>query len=311
MLFDLVTLKKSLLASYDIQDAEDAVERLRLQIESIKAQVAVIQPEDEEYINELSRYYSELLVQLAVPLSGFKQKISDIDDRITTVSHKLFAGNYELEEKDGGIEFIRNYRRIQLSAEVEELVLQRIRLYTDWRYPSLEIGCRDGDWTEHLVASDPLYIFDKYQEFLDSTNSKFPGEYQRRLRKYKNIDYDFSMLPQNQFGFIFSWSHFNYVSLDTITQVLKGVKNLLRPGGVFLFSYNDGDTPEGAGLAEGFAQTYLPKSILIPTCEGLGFEIVQSFNELPNINWMEIRRPGTLTTVKAHQVMGKIERRLP
>jgi SAM-dependent methyltransferase len=123
-------------------------------------------------------------------------------------------------------------------------------------------------------------------------------------------DYDFSALPQHQFGFIFSWSHFNYVSLDTITQVLKSIKNLLRPGGVFLFSYNDGDTPTGAGMAENFAQTYIPQSILVPTCLSLGFEVIRTFTEEPNISWIEIKQPGTLKTVKAHQVLGKPERRL-
>jgi hypothetical protein len=94
-----------------------------------------------------------------------------------------------------------------------------------------------------------------------------------------------------------------------MTQVLKSVKTLLRPGGVFMFSYNDGDTPEGAGMAENFAQTYLPQGILVPTCLSLGFEILRSFNELPNTSWLEIKQPGTLKTIKAHQVFGKPERR--
>jgi len=50
---------------------------------------------------------------------------------------------------------------------------------------------------------------------------------------------------------------------------------------------------------------------LIPTCQSMGFEIVASCNEEPNISWLEIKRPGVLHTVKAHQVLGKIERRTP
>jgi len=64
-------------------------------------------------------------------------------------------------------------------------------------------------------------------------------------------------------------------------------------------------------MAENYAQTYLPQSILIPTCQSMGFEIVASCNEEPNISWLEIKRPGVLHTVKAHQVLGKIERRTP
>lgn len=311
MLYDLVTLRKSMIESYITTGVEESIIRLREQIESIKLQVPVIESDNMEYLNGLVDFYNNLLDQVSAPKEDFKRKLLDIDQRITDTAMKLFVDNYALEANDGGFEHVRNHRRIPLRPEVEDMIKRRIHLYTSWQYPTLEIGCRDGEWTQHLVAADPLYVFDKYSEFLDSTSSKFPPEYQRRLRKYINKDYDMSALPKNQFGFIFSWGHFNYVSLDTVTQVLKSARDLLRPGGVFLFSYNDGDTPTGAGMAENFAQTYIPKSILIPTCEGLGFEVVQTFEELPNITWIEVRKPGELKTIKAHQVMGKIERRIP
>jgi SAM-dependent methyltransferase len=293
MLYDLVTLKKSLLESFNTAEVEESIIRLCTQISSVKLQVPVISDENSTYIDNLVDYYSKMLEQISAPREDFKQKIKEIDSKITEVSQELFANSYELEEQDGGLEHVRNHRRIHLRPEVEDLIRQRIHLYTGWQYPTLEIGCRDGEWTKHLVAADPLYIFDKYPEFLDSANSKFTEQYQRRLRKYVNKNYNFSALPQAQFGFIFSWGHFNYVSLDTVTNVLRDIKELLRPGGVFLFSYNDGDTPAGAGMAENFAQSYLPQSILIPTCLSLGFEVVQIFEELPNISWLEIRKPAS------------------
>jgi SAM-dependent methyltransferase len=309
MLYDLVTLKKALLETFNTQEVEEAILRLQSSIDSVKMQVPVLDQTHLDYINQLSKYYNDLLAPVTQPCAEFNNKIKEIDDKITEVSHQLFANNYELEERDGGVDNVRNQRRIPIRAETEEKVKQRIAIYTDWKYPALEIGCRDGEWTQYLVAADPLYIMDKYQAFLDSTNGKFPEQYQQRLRKYLNKNYNFNVLPQGQFGFVFSWSHFNYVSLDTITQVLKDVRNLLRPGGVFMFSYNDGDTPTGAGMAENFAQTYIPNSILVPICLSLGFEIIQEFQEEPNTSWIEIRRPGTLKSIKAHQVMGKIERR--
>ena len=61
-------------------------------------------------------------------------------------------------------------------------------------------------------------------------------------------------------------------------------------------------------MAENMAQTYLPKSLLIPTCESLGFEILNDANLGPNVTWLEIKKPGTLHTVKAHQVLGEVKR---
>lgn len=307
MLHNLVVLKKSLLEAYNTSRVQEEIIRLRTELDSVKAKVEFIEKGNLEYIDGLVSFYTELINQAQVPDQQFRDKIVELDSQITEVSHKLFANNYDLENFDGGIDNVRNNRRLKLMPEVEDLIKQRISLYTGWQYPALEIGCRDGEWTQYLVAADPLYIMDKYQEFLTNTNNLFPDQYQRRLRKYLLNNYNFDVLPQGQFGFIFSWGHFNYVSLDTITQVLKKVKTLLRPGGTFMFSYNDGDTPTGAGMAENFAQTYIPQSILLPTCQSLGFEIARTFNEEPNISWVEIRQPGTLKTIKAHQVFGKIE----
>ena len=73
-----------------------------------------------------------------------------------------------------------------------------------------------------------------------------------------------------------------------------------------MFSYNDGDTPIGAGMAENFAQSYMPKSLLVPLCESMGYEVSFESNTGTNITWIEIKKPGELHTVKAHQVMGEI-----
>jgi hypothetical protein len=147
---------------------------------------------------------------------------------------------------------------------------------------------------------------DRHQEFLESTNGKFPEAYQKRLRKYLLVNHQFTSLPQGQFGFIFSWGYFNFVSIDTMTQCLKQIRELLRPGGTFMFSYNDGDTPEGAGMAENVSRSYMPKSILIPLCLSLGFTVTNEVDLGPGISWLEITKPGTLKTIKAHQPLGEI-----
>jgi hypothetical protein len=76
-----------------------------------------------------------------------------------------------------------------------------------------------------------------------------------------------------------------------------------------MFSYNDGDTPAGAGMAETFSQSYMPKSILVPLCLSLGFKIIAESNYTTNLHWLEITLPGTLRTVKSHQVLGEIHQR--
>ena len=74
-----------------------------------------------------------------------------------------------------------------------------------------------------------------------------------------------------------------------------------------MFSYNNGDLPAAAEYAERYYMTYMPKSLLAPMCEMIGFDIVDTHDFEPALSWIEIKKPGTLITVKAHQVLGTIK----
>jgi len=305
-LHDLVTLKQKLTRVLNTDSVVKSLFDLQNSISTIKTTVPVLSDEYKQYVDSLMTYYDTVIEQVQRPVNELEVQLKQINIQIDAITQKLFAGNYELEERYGTVDFVRNSRRIYINADVEQTVKQRILLHTNWRYPALEIGCRDGEWTQFLVASDPLYIMDRQREFIESTNDRFPEPYQNRLRKYPLVDHDLSALPVGQFNFIFSWGYFNYVSMDTMKQYIEQAYELLRPGGIFMFSYNNGDTPAGAGMAENFAQTYMPKSMLVPLCERFGYSVTE-FDFEPNISWLEIKKPGTLETNKAHQVLGEIK----
>jgi SAM-dependent methyltransferase len=306
-LYDLVTLKQNL-QQLTAQPLAEEIAQLQHRLKDINLQLDNI-PQHREHIKQIIRDYDAVAVQAMAPMELVKRKLEALDHEIHTLTHQLFAGNYDLEEYCRSADMVRNTRRITIGdEEVEMTIKHRIFLHTNWRYPALEIGCRDGEWTQYLVAADPLYIMDRHEEFLTSTNSKFPEQYQHRLRKYLLNHHFLGELPQAQFGFVFSWGYFNYVSLDTMRRYLSQVFDLLRPGGIFMFSYNDGDTPAGAGMAENFAQSYMPKSLLIALAESLGYEIMETTMHSTNIHWIEIKRPGVMTTIKAHQALGEIRR---
>jgi SAM-dependent methyltransferase len=309
-LYELVNLRQQLVAKSDTGPVVERLLDLRNNVLSIKTAVP-LSAERSAYIDRLVDYYDQTIEFVNSPDNGLAAELQLINDEIQQLTHNLFYNNYDLESDRlyNSAEFIRNHWMINVNPDVELMIRQRISLHTDWKYPALEIGCQDGLWTQHLVAADPLYIIDRHRDFLDSASSQFPEAYQRRLRQYHLVNHDMSMLPQNQMGFIFSWGYFNYVSMDTMKQYLQQAMTLLRPGGVFMFSYNDGDTPGGAGMAEKFVRSYMPRSFLVPMCQSLGFEIQAESEHGPAISWLEIRRPGTLNTIKAHQIMGEIIRR--
>lgn len=305
-LYDLVSLRQALINSVQVTPSVDELTKLRDAVSNVRFCVNELPAEHQEYIDQLTSYYTQIIELTKKPASDLTARLTLINEQINKITHQLFSGNYSLENTISDINFIRTNRLIKPREDVEQDVKQRIMLHTNWRYPSLEIGCRDGEWTQFMVAADPLYIADQYPEFLTSTAESFTPTYQRRLRQYTIVNHNLSALPAGQMGFVFSWGYFNYVSMDTMRQYLTQVFKLLKPGGVFMFSYNDGDTPTGAGMAESFAQSYMPKSMLVPLCGSLGYDVVFESNTGTNITWIEIKKPGELKTVKAHQVLGEI-----
>jgi SAM-dependent methyltransferase len=241
------------------------------------------------------------LTQLQVLLAKIQEKINE-------QSTQFFAENYQFELKNLDPDTIRRMRNLKKDDEFEQVLLQRINLFSNWQYPALEIGCRDGEWTKYLVASDPLYIADVFEEFLGSAVQQFPQLYQGRVRKYLIKDfYKISNLPKNQFGLIFSYNFFNYLSVDSIKQFLIQASEWLRPGGTMIFTYNNADLPAAAAYAENYFMTYVPESILMLLVESLGFEITYVYNSEPAYSIMEINKPGTLKSIKVGQTAGEIK----
>lgn len=239
------------------------------------------------------------------------KKISDICKKIQkdidNIATKFFTNNYHLE-LECNFESDKSTRKLYKMPGMDDLLINRINLHSTVRYPALEIGCKEGDWTKFLVASDPLYIADRYTEFINIASSQFTPEYRNRIRPYiikKN--YMIEGLPVDQFNFIFSYNYFNYLSLDSIKQLLIQSMSWLRPGGFMLFTYNNCDLPAAASYAESYFMSYVPKSLLIPMCESLGFEISESYDHEPAFSWIEIRKPGILQTIKVQQTLGEIK----
>lgn len=258
-------------------------------------------------IGDFTNLVRNLIATEAAKIHNLKKSI---DSKINEMSSKYFAANYQMElvlDEEGE----RRTRNKAFGDEAREILTKRLRLYSDWHYPALEIGPGTGVWTEELVGNDPLYLLDVRKSYLDETIAKFNPTYQKRLRPYlipeNNEPEDLSILPQNQFGFVTSINVFEYFSFDKIRHYLEEVWKILRPGGVFLFTYNNGERYRCAQLAENGTVSYIPKTMLVTFCETHGYEVLETFDLDNTVCWIEIRKPGNLKTVKTHQAMGEIK----
>ena len=95
-------------------------------------------------------------------------------------------------------------------------------------------------------------------------------------------------------------------SKHLMDQYLKEIFSALRPGGVCMFSYNNAERVHCAKYVEQGYMSYMPKKLLTKLIHQHGFEIISLEDRNESISWVEIRKPGVLSTIKAHPVLGEI-----
>ena len=311
---DLVRLRKNLLG-IDAFQAKSAVENLDGLI-------------SQQFNIPVHSNYQDTLNTVIHSLDSIENRLTGVEDQIDSMIKQIDA---ELEEAtksyaSGGVwidgffipaghsdlSFERNEKQLPVDDVTRAELIVKIRGHTDWHYPTLEIGPGDGHWTDHLVAGDPLYIVDVLPEFLESTLGRFNDHYRNRIRPYltgmnvKHDPYNLDFLPQNQFGFVFSWNTFNYFPATETEAYLRSVYGVLRPGGTMIFSYNNCEDPICAEFVEKGYRSWMPKHLLVKICKDIGFNVV-NLKDYPNQVYMiEIHKPGELKTVKTHQTLGKL-----
>ena len=310
ILSELVKLKIELKKYADLTAYEDESYKVTDDLKSIRATIA-----DEILDTQISELVGIVKTQTYLTKKMFHSKhmlINEIiHNEIEAQTTKYFQQGYNVCRSDE-----RNAAGsvIPLPPDLRALLLGRIQLYTDWHYPGLEIGPNEGEFTPHLVGCDPLYLVDVQHKYLDAVVAQFTPEYQARVRTYcigNGVnEKGLSELPDDQFGFVFSWDNFNYLPFDEIRKYLVDVARVLRPGGTFLFSFNDGEMYNGARHVEWGGMSYVPKSLLVTLVESYGLEVAHSFGfdtDWHNISWLEVKKPGTLSTIKAHQTLGIVK----
>jgi hypothetical protein len=299
----LVEFRERLRVELDTNGIEQAVKDLCNNLTKLDTDL------DHEYavfLQDSITHYQNLIKIAQTNQENLQVIWQRLDDDIKNVSGQYFLRNYDLEEQVDQNNNVRRTRKIYTPADVESVISQRANLYVDWHYPGLQIGVHETEWTRALVSCDPYYVVDPNKSLLDEYVGTFTPEYQRRIRPYHVKDINLSVLPQNQFGFVLCWNYLNYKGMETIKQWLQETYKVLRPGGIFMVSYNNADLPSGAGFAETNFMSYMPKSMLLPLCEMIGYELVSEYDFDASASWLELRKPGELKTVKAHQALGEI-----
>ena len=242
-------------------------------------------------------------------VDNIKHHLADIIKKQEPALYQQSSRLYEEEMCFETNEYILN-RRLSIDEESDLLLRSRLRNASDWRLPGMIIRPGQDSFIEDLVPLDPLYLVDQHQDLLDPSISKFTPEYQRRLRPYVVREYHsnqlLELLPNKQFGLIFAYNYFNYKPIELVQRYLEAIFEKLRPGGVFIFTFNDCDYAHGVALAENNFMCYTPGRIVQEYAETIGYEILGKHHGLGDLNWFELRKPGEIFSLRGGQSLARI-----
>lgn len=255
--------------------------------------------------------------QAASAIHAFRKHIADTRQDIIALIEAMqpayFAESYRLHDQEMSNDSDQHIidRRPVLESSVHQYLTSRIGLHSDWHHAAMVIRPGAGEWLPLMVGSDPLYLLDVRPSLLDPATEQFPVEYRRRLRRYTLRETDVEGrvlrdLPDSQFGFCLVMNFFHYKPFELIRLYLADIYRKLKPGGVMALTFNDCDRWGGVELAERHFMCYTPGSMLISLAESLGLEIQQRYDIDNSNTWVEMKKPGILTSMRGGQSLAKI-----
>jgi SAM-dependent methyltransferase len=308
-------MKLSDIVAYRNQLESMSIESIRSQAERELAAVNHVVSSNEI---ELNFYKTRIKKQMEAVESSFTQ-FSKVFDNLKTDLTGLIQKNetayykestrmYQEEMSWETNEYILN-RKLHIDDESNIIIRSRLRSNTDWRIPGMIIRPGLETFIEELVPLDPLYIVDENVDLIAPSMAPFNDVYRARLRPYVINEKDqeiLAKLPNGQFGVIFAYNFFNYKPIELIKQYLAEMYFKLRPGGIVMMTINDCDQSHGVSLAENKMMCYTPKSKIIAIAESAGFDLTFERTGLGDISWIELRRPGDITSRRGGQTLAKI-----
>lgn len=262
-----------------------------------------------EQINQQRLDITQKFIEFEDHLNELKQSIKK---QIEDAERPWFAESYRLYEEEMIFETAEYTldRRPIIADETKDFYKARISRYTDWKYPAMVIRPGLETYVNDMVACDPLYLVDEKYSLLTPVLDQYNEVYRRRVRPYvineRQEGEILTQLPAGQFGLIFAYNFFNFRPLEVIRQYLVELYQKLRIGGVLIMTINDCDRDKGVMLVEQHFACYTPGNMIIDLAKSIGFELEFSWNDEGPSTWIELRRPGELTSLRGGQTLAKV-----
>ena len=306
ILSDIVN-HKNVLDSLESDSAANAV------LHKLDAVLKYAQDSDEpEILESMTSTRNKVAKKLDQFESTLKQLQQSVLEKIKQKEPEYFAASsslYNHEMKHDSADHIAQ-RQLNVDSITALFLQQRLKRYTSWQHPGMVIRPLHALHVDDLVACDPMYFVDTHPDLLDQVNSQFTKEYQSRLCYYQIREYTnqniFWNLPAQQFGLIYAFHYFNFKPMEIIRDYLSEIYTLLRPSGVFAFTFNNCDFGGAVRLAEHHFCCYTPGRLIKEHALSVGFAVDFEFNDEAGTSWLELRKPGVFATIRGGQNVAAI-----
>ena len=255
------------------------------------------------------RYIHRSLNDFENTIEEIKESIQKLIEQTESIYYKNSTEFYLTDSVNETAEYIFN-RKLPVFDEVIGKLITRIQFHNNWQHPGMIIRPGHENWINYLVGCDPLYLVDQSNELIDPAVLRFNDQYQRRLRTYtiqESTDaHIFDCIPDSQLGICFVWNFFNYKPIEIIEMYLKELYTKLKPGGTVAMTFNNCDRSEGTQLFEQHFMSYTPEREVINRAKAIGYIVTYNFRLDSSNNWLELQRPGQITSLKGGQSLAKI-----
>ncbi len=263
--------------------------------------------------------FSQSLISAQADINSSYEKFEDqlnqlkkeVANQIEIAEKPWFQESYRLYEEEmvnETVEYILN-RRPELTYESEMMLKSRLMNYTDWKCPGMIIRPGRENFIQQMVSYDPLYLIDQDRDLLTPAMTQFPELYQQRLRPYTINEHDthpiLHKIPQGQFGICLVYNFFNFRPLEVIKQYLEEIYTKLKPGGTLIMTINDCDNEKAVDLVERHFACYTPGYLIKNLAQNIGYKLTFSWDDGVPMTWLELQRPGQVTSLKGGQTLAK------
>jgi SAM-dependent methyltransferase len=202
-------------------------------------------------------------------------------------------------------------RTVSMTEHAAAVLESRLKMHANWQHPGLIFRPIHLTAFHQIVALDPMYLIDTHETLLITTTQQFNDRYQRRVRNYIIDEYSdgllLDQLPKNQFGLVAAQNYLNFKPIEVVNKIITEVFDLLRPGGAFVFTYNNCDYAGPVKLVENNFTCYTPGRLVKQTAGQVGYVLNYEYNEINGVSILELMKPGHKISLRGGQTLAVIK----